>query len=164
MESATPRPLTSRTRVALAIARATAAARGDRDLTPCHIALGIFREGRNPGLAALWYAGMSEDEIRQFSCVLEESLGVPPGHIQPRQVTIDASPGEEEILRLSDLEANHFNDPYVGTEHILLAILRTDNSVAQKVAERGVSFEKYCDGMLSIRRGDTPPDRTLPSN
>ena len=153
------RPLTSRTRVALAIARATAAARGDSDLTPSHIAIGIFREGSNPGIAALWYAGMSESEIRRFPAVLEHSLGEPPGHIPPRQVTIDASPGEEEVLRLSDVEANQFDDPYLGTEHILLAMLRSDGPVAQKVAEHGISFQKYYDGLLSMRRGDPPPNR-----
>lgn len=69
------RPLTSRTRVALAIARGIAAARGDRDLTETHIAVGILREGSNPALSALWYAGMSENEMRQLSSHLEHSLG-----------------------------------------------------------------------------------------
>src|SRR5688500_7333888 len=104
------RPLTSRTRVALAIARGIAAARADRDLTPTHIAIGIIREGSNPVLAALWYAGMTEKEIRHFAFELEFSLGEPPGHIPPRLVAIELSAGEEEVLRLSDVEADHFED------------------------------------------------------
>ena len=159
MEGATLRPLASRTRVALAIARGIAAARGDRDLTPKHVAVGILREGSNPALAALWYAGMSENEMRRLHVVLENSLGEEPGHIPPRQVTIDFSPGEQEILRLSDLEANHFEDPFLGTEHILLAVLRSDELVAHRFAERGISIERYCNGLLSMRRGDPPPNQ-----
>lgn len=150
-------PLTSRTRVALAIARGLAAARGDRDLTPIHIALGIFREGSNPGLAALWYAGMSENDIRRFHLVLEDLLGDAPGHTSPRLVAIESSNGEEEVLRSSDAEAHRLSDQYLGTEHILLAILRSGGAVADRIAESGVSLEKYVEGMLSMRRGDPPP-------
>lgn len=151
------RPLTSRTRVALAIARGIAAARGDLDLTPTHIAIGIFREGSNPALAALWYAGMSEDTIRGIALELERSLGEAPGDIPPRAVTINLSPGEEQMLRSAELEADHFGSPFLGTEHILLAILRSDSKPARHIAERGVSAEKYVEGMLSMWRGAAPP-------
>lgn len=157
MGNAKVRPLTSSTRVALAIARGIAAARGDQDLTPTHIAVGIFREGSNPGLAALWYAGMSEDQIRRLPFELEHSLGEPPGHIPPRLVTIDLTPGEEGVLRASELEAENFGSPYLGTEHILLAILRSEAKASHYITERGVSAEKYVEGMLSMWRGDPPP-------
>lgn len=157
MENPRVRPLTSSTRVALAIARGIAAARGDRNLTPTHIALGIFREGSNPGLAALWYAGLSEEEIRRIPFELEHSLGKAPGHIPPRLVTIDLTPGEENLLRASEVEAEHFGHPYLGTEHIVLAILRSDSRPAQHITERGVSADKYVAGMLSMLRGDPPP-------
>lgn len=151
------RPLTSRTRVALAIARGIAAARGDRDLTETHIAVGILREGGNPALSALWYAGMSENEMRQLSSHLEHSLGEPPGHITPREVAIELTAGEQELLQLSDIEADQLNDPFLGTEHILLAILRSNDRVAKRFVENGMSLEEYCEGMVSSRRGDPPP-------
>ena len=159
MEVAQVRPLTSRTRVALAIARGIAAARGDRDLSETHIAVGILREGSNAALSALWYAGMSENDMRRLSSYFEHSLGEPPGYIGPREVTIELTAGEQELLRLSDLEADQLNDPYLGTEHILLAILRSDDRAAQKFAENGMSLEKYCEGMVSSRRGDPPPSQ-----
>ena len=159
MEVAQVRPLTSRTRVALAIARGIAAARGDRDLSETHIAVGILREGSNAALSALWYAGMSENDMRRLSSYFEHSLGEPSGYIGPREVTIELTAGEQELLRLSDLEADQLNDPYLGTEHILLAILRSDDRAAQKFAENGMSLEKYCEGMVSSRRGDPPPSQ-----
>ena len=159
MEVAQVRPLTSRTRVSLAIARAIAAARGDRDLTETHIAVGILREGSNPALSALWYAGMSENEIRRLSSHLENSLGEPPGHIAPREITIELTAGERELLRLSEIEADQLNDPFLGTEHILLAILRSNDRVAKGFAENDMSLEKYREGMASSRRGDPPPSQ-----
>ena len=153
------RPLTSRTRVALAIARGIAAARGDRDLTETHIVVGILREGNNPALSALWYAGMSENEMRRLSSHLEHSLGEPPGYIAPRQVTIELTAGEQELLRLSEIEADQLNDPFLGTQHILLAILRLNDRVAKRFAESDMSLEKYCEGMASSRRGEPPPSQ-----
>jgi ATP-dependent Clp protease ATP-binding subunit ClpC len=159
MEVTQVRPLTSRTRVALAIARGIAAARGDRDLTETHIAVGILREGSNPALSALWYAGMAENEMRRLSSYLEHSLGEPPGHIAPREVTIDLTAGEQKVLRLSEEEADQLNDPFLGTEHILLAILRLNDRAAKQFVENGMSLEKYREGMASSRRGDPPPSQ-----
>lgn len=162
MEVTHLRPFTSRTRVALAIARGVAAGRGDRDLTTGHVTVGILREGANAALSALWYAGMSEDAIVRLSSHLEHSLGDSPGHMPPRQVTVDLTPGEQEVLRLSELEADRLDDPYLGTEHILLAILRLDDSVTKVFADRGISVEKYFGGLLSSRRGDPPPTSPRP--
>jgi|SRR5688572_4222811 len=159
MEATELRPFTSRTRLALAIARSLAAARGDRDLTMTHIAVGILREGANPAIAALWYAGLSEAAIRRLRVDLEHSLGEAPGHMPPRQVAIDLTPGEERVLELSEIEADHFEDPYLGTEHILLAILRSDDPVAHRFVERGISAEQYYNGLSSVRRGDPPPGK-----
>jgi ATP-dependent Clp protease ATP-binding subunit ClpC len=153
------RPLTSRTRVALAIARGVAAARGDHDLSATHVVVGILREGANPALSALWYAGLSESSIRRLSSHFEQSLGDSPGHVPPRQVTIDVTPGEEEVLRQSEMEADRLSDPYLGTEHILLAILRSDGAASKPFEEVGISLEKYYAGLLSSRRGDPPPSK-----
>jgi len=159
MEATQLRPLTSRTRVALAIARGIAAARGDHDLSATHVVVGILREGGNPVLSALWYAGLSETSIRRLASHLEHALGDPPGHVPARQVTIDLTPGEEEVLRGGEMEADHLNDPYLGTEHILLAILRSNSVASKQFAEAGISLERYYDGLLSSRRGDPPPSQ-----
>jgi ATP-dependent Clp protease ATP-binding subunit ClpA len=118
-----------------------------------------LQEGANAAIAALWYAGLSEALIHRLRFELEHSLGDPPGRIPPRQVTIDLTPGEEDVVRLADIEADRFNDPYLGAEHILLAILRSDKATAQRFAEHGVSPEQYEIGLTSVRRGDPPPDQ-----
>jgi ATP-dependent Clp protease ATP-binding subunit ClpC len=79
--------------------------------------------------------------------------------VPPRQVTIDVTPGEEEVLRQSEMEADRLSDPYLGTEHILLAILRSDGAASKSFEEVGISLEKYYAGVLSSRRGDPPPSK-----
>ena len=163
MESESVRPFSSRTRVALAIARGIAAARGDRDLSATHIAAGIFREGANPALAALWHAGMPEERIRRYASELERSLGKPPGHIPPRQVTIDISPGEEQITRSAEIEMKRRGDPYLGTEHFLLAMLRSDSSLSKRFGEFGITVDRYDESVSAALRGDPPPNEPRPA-
>jgi ATP-dependent Clp protease ATP-binding subunit ClpA len=57
-------PFTSRTYVALSIARGIAAGCGHADITPAHIALGILREGENAAVAALQFAGVGIPKLR----------------------------------------------------------------------------------------------------
>ena len=157
METTTVRPLTSRTRVALAIARGMAAARGDTDLTAAHIVIGILRERRNFGVAALADLGLQERGIDTLSSEFEHSLPGKRGRVAARDVAIDLTPGETEILAAAEREANDLNDEYLGTEHILLALLRADHAIAQRFGERGITLERYYNALLSIRRGDPPP-------
>ena len=159
MDRATIRPFTSRTRVALAIARGFAASRGEQDLTPLHISLGVLREGMNPAISALWYAGLSETEINRLRVEIEHSFGEPSAHPTPRQVTLDQTPGEETVIRLAELEADRLGDDYVGSDHILLAILRSDDVTARHFAQRGISPDRFEDGLSSVRRGDPPPEK-----
>ena len=152
-----PRPFTSKTRVALAIARGIAAARGDRDITPTHIAAGIFREGSNLGLAALWYAGLSETAIKTLGGEFERSLPKPPGDVQPRQVTVDLTAGEAVITNQAELEMDRLEDPYLGTEHFLLAILRSHSAVTDRLEQLGITVETLDAGLAASKRGDPPP-------
>jgi len=87
MESTRIAPLASRTRVALAIARGVA--------------------------AAIRRINWRRDKSLGFR--LEHSLGEPPGYIPPRLVTIDVTPGEEELTRLAEIEMRRRGDPYLGT-------------------------------------------------
>jgi ATP-dependent Clp protease ATP-binding subunit ClpB len=159
METNVIRPFTSRTRVAMAIARGIAAARGDADLTVTHVAAGIFREGANPALAGLWYAGLSEVAIKSLGSEFEYSLGAERGHPTPRSVTIDFTSGEEEVTRVAEAEVEERGDSYLGTEHFLLGILRSDNPVSKRLAEVGISRERFEVGLAAALRGDPPPDQ-----
>ena len=129
-------PLTSRGRVALAIARALAAGRGDPDVTPTHLALGLLREGENGAVALLDFRGRLSPTLRK---ALEEALGPITGRPLPGQVVVPLTPGEEGLVAQARVEAEVHGHGYIGPEHLLLAILRDENSHAAKVfATQGI--------------------------
>ena len=131
-------PLTTRTRVALSIARGLAAAMGHDDLTPAHIALGMLREGENPAVAAIHHGGVALHVIRRD---LEACLE-PRGRTRPREVALLLTPGEQRLLDQASSEGRIRNDEHVGTEHLLLAILRDASSpTAAAFARHGFRFE-----------------------
>jgi ATP-dependent Clp protease ATP-binding subunit ClpA len=156
MTTTSIRPFTSRTRVALAIARAVAAGRGDDDLTPTHLAIGIFRELKNPGVAALYGAGIEASVLQYLATELESSLGEAVGTSKPRQIAIDVTPGETAVIARAEKEAELLNDQYVGTEHILLAILATPaEPCAAFLAQRGITEDVMRRGISSGRAHPT---------
>lgn len=126
-------PYSSRARVALAIARALAAGRGDPDVTAIHVALGLLREGENAAVAALHHAGVALHAIRGE---LEAALGPPPGRTRPEEVDLPLTPAERHVAEQARAAARLEGDEYVGPEHLLLGILRDERSAAARLFAR----------------------------
>ena len=123
-------PLTTRGRIALAIARALAAGRGDPDVTPTHMALGLLREGENGAVALLDFRGRTSPTLRT---ALELALGPITGRPLPGEVVVPLTPGEGRLVAQARVEAEVHGHEYIGPEHLLLAILRDEHSPASKV-------------------------------
>lgn len=132
MKEAVAHPLTSRTYVAVAVARGVAAAYGHEDLADAHVALGVLREGENPAVAALQHAGVPLSALRRE---LEAAL---PRRGRPQRgvVALPATPGEAELMDRAVAEARRQGSEYVGTEHLLLALLRDEESQSARLFAR----------------------------
>jgi ATP-dependent Clp protease ATP-binding subunit ClpC len=144
-------PYTSRTRVALSIARGLAAARGDTDVTTTHLALGLLREGQNLAVAALLHAAVPLGAVRQE---LEAALGPPPGRPRPDDVAVPLTPGEQGAVEQARTESRLLGNEYVGPEHLLLAILREQSSPAGQVfARHGFSSATAREHLDAASRG-----------
>lgn len=147
-------PLTTRTRIALAIARGIGASRGDDELTPTHIALGLLREGENPAVAALWHAGVPLPALRRE---LEAELGA-PHRPQPHEAALPSTPGEQRLVDLASAESRLRDDKYLGTEHLLLAMLRDAGTpTAQAFARHGFEFETAVTQLQKVFHGHSGP-------
>lgn len=137
MTDTVPLPLSSRARVALAIARGIAAARGDEDLNPSHIALGVLREAENAAVATLVYAGV---DLRALRSELESGLG-PAGRPRPGEVSLPMTPGERLVLAHATAESQRRHDTFLGPHHLWLALLRDPNTpVARVCARHGIQY------------------------
>ncbi len=92
-----------------------------------HILLGLIDEGDGIGAKALESLGISLDTVRQQ---IEEITGrgqhMPSGHIP-------FTPQAKKVLQLSLRESEQLGHDYIGTEHILLGLLRQGDGVAAQV-------------------------------
>jgi ATP-dependent Clp protease ATP-binding subunit ClpC len=92
-----------------------------------HILLGLTREGEGVAAKALESLGISLDAVRQQ---VEETTGqgqhAPSGHIP-------FTPRAKNVLELSLSESVQLGHNYIGTEHILLGLIRQGDGVAAQV-------------------------------
>jgi ATP-dependent Clp protease ATP-binding subunit ClpA len=92
-----------------------------------HILLGLIHEGEGVAAKALESLGISLDAVRQQ---VEEIIGqgqqAPSGHIP-------FTPRAKKVLELTRREAEQLGHNYIGTEHILLGLIREGNGVAAQV-------------------------------
>ena len=92
-----------------------------------HILLGLIHEGEGVAAKALESLGISLEGVRQQ---VEEIIGqgqqAPSGHIP-------FTPRAKKVLELSLREALQLGHNYIGTEHILLGLIREGEGVAAQV-------------------------------
>ena len=92
-----------------------------------HILLGLIHEGEGVAAKALESLGISLEAVRQQ---VEEIIGqgqqAPSGHIP-------FTPRAKKVLELSLREALQLGHNYIGTEHILLGLIREGEGVAAQV-------------------------------
>jgi ATP-dependent Clp protease ATP-binding subunit ClpC len=93
-----------------------------------HILLGLVGEGQGVAAKALESLGVSMEAVRQRV----EDI-VPPGQVEVRTGHIPFTPRAKKVLELSLSEAKLLGHRYVGTEHILLGLLREGEGVAAQV-------------------------------
>ena len=115
---------TERARQALTFAQEAAASFGHSYIGSEHLLLGLLREGGGPAAKALTAAGVTDEALVHQ---IEELSGRgTPDSTAPQGMT----PRTKRIVELSVQSANEMGTGYVGTEHLLLGILREGQNVA----------------------------------
>jgi ATP-dependent Clp protease ATP-binding subunit ClpC len=95
-----------------------------------HILLGLIREHGGVAAQALESLGITEEAARQQ---VEEIVG--RGQTGPARGHLPFTPQGKKVLQLSLREAIALGHGYVGTEHILLGLIREDESVATRMLD-----------------------------
>ncbi|KPV44178.1 ATP-dependent Clp protease ATP-binding subunit [Alicyclobacillus ferrooxydans] len=113
-----------------------------------HILLGLVREGDGIAAKALQSLGVSTDKVQ---AEVEKIIGT--GQSQTGAMTY--TPRAKKVIELSIDEARKLNHTYVGTEHILLGLIREGEGVAARVlANLNVSLSKARQQVLQLLGGD----------
>jgi ATP-dependent Clp protease ATP-binding subunit ClpA len=116
-----------------------------------HILLGLIREGEGVAAKALESLGITLQPVRQQ---VEEIIG--RGEQVPSEV-IPFTPRAKKVLELSLREAGHLGHHYVGTEHILLGLIREGDGVAPQVLVMlGADLNRVRQQVIVLISGQQP--------
>jgi len=129
---------TDRTRKVLQMAREEAARLHQEFVGTEHILLGIVREGNGVACAVLQNLDADLEDIRdEIEKTVKEGKAANRGHDVPY------TSRAKKILELSMSEARELNHAYVGTEHLLLGVLREEKGIgAQVLMNLGLTLER----------------------
>jgi ATP-dependent Clp protease ATP-binding subunit ClpC len=117
-----------------------------------HILLGLIREGEGVAAAVLQKLGLNLENIR-----LEIEKLVQPGPATQILGDIPFTPRAKKALELAAEEARSLGHNYIGTEHILLGLIREGEGVASQVLlNLGLDLETVRNEVMSIL-GSTLP-------
>jgi len=135
---------TERAQKVLALSQEEAVRLGHNNIGTEHILLGLVREGNGIAAKALESLSLEVTKIQQE---VENLIGTGK---QPMQ-TIHYTPRAKKVVELSQDEARKLGHSYVGTEHILLGLIREGEGVAARVLNNlGVSLNKARQQVLQL--------------
>jgi ATP-dependent Clp protease ATP-binding subunit ClpC len=138
-----------RVKEVLAYSREEAVRMGNDYLGVEHLLLGIIREGNGMAIQLLNYFG-----VDLKACRRNIEKAVEKGHNSNiNSNSIPLSKQVEKALKLTYLEAKVFNSDFIGTEHLLLAILKDRNNlVTNELSQQGVSYNDLQEELMSIKK------------
>ncbi|NMA03836.1 MAG: ATP-dependent Clp protease ATP-binding subunit ClpC, partial [Clostridiales bacterium] len=109
-----------------------------------HLLLGIIKEEESIAAKALKNLGV---EIEQVQQIIIQSIGT--GN-KPTEL-LGYTPRTKKVFELSIGEARNLNHNYVGTEHLLLGIIKAGDGIATKIlAELGVNLQNVRAEVLKL--------------
>src|SRR5918994_1678986 len=144
---------TERVRKVLAMAREEAARLHHEYVGTEHILLGLIREGEGVAAAVLQNLSVDLDEIQQK---IEETVKKGKS-AQTTGPDLPYTSRAKKVLELAMSEARELNHSYVGTEHLLLGLLREEKGIAAQVlTDASVNLEAARAETLRLLGSDMP--------
>ncbi|MEJ6719094.1 MAG: ATP-dependent Clp protease ATP-binding subunit [Akkermansiaceae bacterium] len=119
---------TPRAQQVLALARKEADRFNHNYIGTEHVLLGLIKLGQGVAVSVLQRMGLDLESVRME---VEKEVGTGPN--QKSSPNIPYTPRVKKVLALANKEAKQLNHSYVGTEHILLGLLREGDGMASRV-------------------------------
>ena len=150
---------TERAETAIEMAQEAAQELGHSYVGTEHILLGIAREGSGQGARVLRENGLTDE-------LLTELVERYVGKGEPGAPAQGLTPRAKRVIELAIGDAGRLNHNYVGTEHLLMGILREpDSAAARIISSTGVDLNKlYTDIMNMFTRGGGSEERPTASS
>ncbi len=117
-----------------------------------HILLGLVREGEGVAAAVLASFGLSPDKIR-----MEVEKLVQPGPSTVISGDLPFTPKAKKVIELAMDEARALGHNYIGTEHLLLGLIREGEGVASQVLmNSGLELDKVREEVMNLLGCEIP--------
>jgi ATP-dependent Clp protease ATP-binding subunit ClpC len=143
---------TERAKKVINLAREEAGRLGHDYIGTEHILLGLIREGGGVAAAVLENLGL---DLERIKLEVEKSITMGGGTLTLGEVPF--TPRAKRVLELAVEEAQSLGHNYIGTEHLLLGLIREGEGVASKVLEQfGLRIDKAREMTIYLLGGNLP--------
>lgn len=108
-----------------------------------HLLLGMIREGEGVAVSLLKKLGIAMDELK--ASIEQATRGNATGNMK-NLANLPLTRQSEKVLKITYLEAKIFKSQLIGTEHLLLSILRDEETIATQILNKfDVNYEVVRD-------------------
>lgn len=114
-----------------------------------HLLLGIIREGEGIAIKIFKNLGVEANKIKKS---VEDTVRQSGGSLTVGNIPLTKQ--AEKVLKITYLEAKLFKSDVIGTEHLLLSILREDDNLAAQILHQfNINYENTKNELLNILSG-----------
>lgn len=125
-----------------------------------HLLLGLIREGDGKAIIVLREFHLNLKLIRKE---IEQNLQQSKSPVNQNLANIPLVKQAERVLKLTYLEAKRYKSSMIGTEHLLLSILKNEESVACSILNKyGVIYDNVKDELEEIQEDEISPKGEFP--
>ncbi len=118
-----------------------------------HLLLGMIREGEGVAVSILKKLGVPLDELRN---AIERAVKGTANHNVKNLANIPLTRQSEKVLKITYLEAKIFKSQLIGTEHLLLSILRDEDNIATQILHKFDTNYDSVKEMLEFQTDGSP--------
>jgi len=141
---------TDRVKKVMQIAREESVRLGNDYVGTEHLLLGLIKEGDGVAVAVLRSMGV---DLEDLSSNIEKSITSTGGMMTIGQM-LPFTPRAKKVLEIAANEARSMSHKYIGTEHLLLALMKdTESAAANALASAGLEYEKVKEEIGKVLRG-----------
>ena len=120
-----------------------------------HLLLGIIREGEGIAIKIFKNLGKDTSKIKR---VIEDTVRQSGATLTVGNIPLTKQ--AEKVLKITYLEAKIFKSDVIGTEHLLLSILREDDNLASQILQQfGITYEVVKEELSNILSGKSTPSQ-----
>jgi ATP-dependent Clp protease ATP-binding subunit ClpC len=125
-----------------------------------HLLLGIIREGQGVAVRILKNLDCDLAELKK---VIEDSLRSSGGTLTIGNLPLTKQ--AEKILKITQIEAKIYKADVIGTEHLLLSLLRDEDTLAtQMLMQFGLTYESAKNELNSLLSSRENPEKGTPGS